>query len=72
MMKFDHFKASESTVVDSDKVNEAIMNSGSNRFPVTNIEYFDERFQLAKTGATLAVEGVGKKENSRMSSTVHQ
>ncbi len=66
-MKFGHFKSSESTAVDSGKVDEAIMNSGSNRFTVTNIEYFDEldesdkrSIQLTKTGATLAVEGVEK------------
>jgi hypothetical protein len=66
MMRFGQFKPSESAHVDKDEGATAMLDSGTNRFPIKDREYFDDldenikrSVQLAKKGATLEVEGVG-------------
>ena len=66
MMRFGQFKPSESTHLDQDEGATAMLDSGTNRFPIKDREYFDNldesikrSVQLAKKGATLEVEGVG-------------
>jgi hypothetical protein len=42
MMRFGHFKPSESAHVDQNEGAKAMLDSGTNRFPIKDRKYFDD------------------------------